>query len=103
MLAAALDARGSRTCSAWLEHRQEAAEGHSQHAEVDETWLIGYLSGVVAGSGIDFLTGTDNVAIFSMSDVYCRANPLGHLATAGTALARELMQQKGIANVPTLP
>lgn len=102
-LVLALEARGSRTCAAWLEHRLEAKEGHTQHAEVDQTWLVGYLSGVVAGSGIDFLADTDNAVIFSMADVYCQANPLGHLAPAGTALARELMQQKGIANVPTLP
>jgi len=99
---AAVDARGSRTCSSWLEHRLEEAEGHTLHAEIDQTWLVGYLSGVVAGSGIDFLVGTDNVSVFSMVDVYCQANPLSNLAPAGTALARELMQQKGIANVPTL-
>lgn len=103
MLAFALEARGSRTCAAWQEHRLEEKEGHTQHTEVDQTWMVGYLSGVVAGSGIDFLADTDNASIFSMTDVYCRANPLGHLAPAGTALARELMQQKGIANVPTLP
>ncbi len=103
MLAAALEARGSRTCAAWQEHRTEEAEGHTQHAEIDQTWLVGYLSGVVAGSGIDFLSDTDNVSIFSMTDVYCHSNPLGHLAPAGTALARQLMQQKGIANIPTLP
>ncbi|MDD5177197.1 MAG: hypothetical protein PHQ05_12325 [Sterolibacterium sp.] len=103
MLAVALESRGSRTCATWQEHRLEEKGGHTQHAEVDQTWLVGYLSGVVAGSGIDFLSDTDNVSIFSMADVYCQANPLGNLATAGTSLARELMQRKGIANIPTLP
>ena len=102
-LALALEARGSRTCAAWQEHRLEETEGHTLHAEVDQTWLVGYLSGVVAGSGIDFMTDTNNASIFSMADVYCQANPFGHLAPAGTALARQLMQQKGIANIPTLP
>lgn len=103
LLVAAVDARGSRSCAAWLEHRLEEAEGHTLHAEIDQTWLVGYLSGVVAGSGIDFLVGTDNASIFSMIDDYCQSHPLGHLAPAGTALARELMRQKGIINVPTLP
>jgi len=103
MLAVAVDARGSRACAAWQEHRLEEAEGHTTQAQVDQTWLVGYLSGVVAGSGIDFLTGTDNDSLFSMADVYCQANPLGHLAQAGTAMARELMEDKGIAHVPTLP
>jgi len=103
MLAAAVEARGSRTCEAWQEHRLEEAEGHTLQSQVDQTWLIGYLSGVVAGSGIDFLTGTENESLFSMADVYCQANPLGHLAPAGTAMARDLMEVKGIAHVSTLP
>lgn len=103
VLVTAVESRGSRTCASWLEHRLEEAEGHTLHAEIDQTWLVGYLSGVVAGSGIDFLVGTDNASIFSMVDVYCRSHPLGQLAPAGTALARELMQQKGITNIPTLP
>lgn len=103
MLVAAVESRGSRACAAWLEDRLEETEGHSQHAEIDQTWLVGYLSGVVAGSGIDFLVGTDNALIFSKIDDYCQAHPREDLARAGTALARELMRQKGIVNVPTLP
>jgi hypothetical protein len=72
------------------------------NAEIDQTWLVGYLSGVVAGSGMDFLIGTDNETIYAMVDDYCQANPQGQLAAAGTDLARGLMAKKGITNIPTL-
>jgi len=101
-LAAAVDSRGARSCAAWLEHRSAQPDGHALSSEIDQTWLVGYLSGVVAGSGMDFLIGTDNESIFLMVDDYCQANPLGQLAAAGTSIARELMVRKGIVNIPTL-
>ena len=101
-LSAAVDSRGSRSCASWQEHRLEQQEGHALNSEIEQTWLVGYLSGVVAGSGMDFLAGTDNESVFKMVDDYCQSNPLGQLAAAGTAVARELMVKKGIVNMPTL-
>lgn len=103
VVAAALDSRGSRPCASWLQHRLEQRDGHALNAEIDQTWLVGYLSGVVAGSGMDFLVGTDNESLYSMVDDYCQANPEGQLAGAGTDLARDLMAKKRIVNIPTLP
>jgi len=102
VLAAAVESRGSRTCASWLEHRLEQPEGHAFNTEIDQTWMVGYLSGLIAGSGIDVLVGTNNVSIFAMVDAYCQAQPNSDLAAAGTSLARELMREKGIVNVPTL-
>jgi len=99
----AYESRGARSCVAWQEYRQDKNAGHPQNAEIYETWLVGYLSGIVAGSGTDFLAGTDNEAVFQMVDVYCGANLLMNLATAGTYVARDLMQQKGLVNRGTLP
>jgi hypothetical protein len=99
----AYESRGARSCVAWQEYRQDKGFGYAQNAEVYETWLIGYLSGVVAGSGIDFLAGTDNQLVFRMVDLYCGQNPLMNLAMAGTAVARDLMQQKRIVNRGTMP
>jgi hypothetical protein len=99
----AYESRGARSCAAWQEYRLDKIAGHPQNAEIYETWLVGYLSGIVAGSGTDFLAGTDNEAVFQMVDVYCGANLLMNLATAGTYVARDLMQQKGIVNRGTLP
>lgn len=101
--ALAYESRGARSCAAWREFRLDEAGGHPQSAAIYQTWLIGYLSGVVAGSGTDFLVGTDNAFVFTMVDAYCGENPLRNLADAGTHVARQLMQQKGIVAVPTLP
>lgn len=57
----------------------------------------------MAGSGTDFLVGTDTESAFRMVDAYCMENPAMNLAGAGTHVARQLMQQKGIVHLPTLP
>lgn len=100
---AAVDSRGSRSCASWEERRLQQQKGHPLNSEIEQTWLVGYLSGLVAGSGMDFLIGTDNETVFAMVDQYCQLNPHGQLAAAGTSIARELMATKGIVNVPTLP
>ncbi|MCX7173377.1 MAG: hypothetical protein NT159_05525 [Proteobacteria bacterium] len=100
---AAVDSRGARSCNDWQQHRQEAIEGHTLNADFSQTWLVGYLSGLVAGSGMDFLVGTKNPVLYSMADELCRKHPEVDLAFIGTAIARDLMQEKRIVNVPTLP
>jgi hypothetical protein len=101
--ALAYESRGARSCVVWQEYRRDQIAGYPLNSETYQTWLIGYLSGIVAGSGMDFLAGTDNESVFLMVDGYCAANPLMNLAAAGTYVARDLMQQKGIVNRGTLP
>ena len=101
--ASAYESRGARSCLGWQESRQDQKTGFSLNAEIYETWLVGYISGIVAGSGTDFLAGTDNKVVFLMVDDFCDANPNMNLAAAGTSVARQLMQEKGIVNRPTLP
>lgn len=99
----AVDSRGARSCDEWQQQRQEAVEGHSLDADINQTWLVGYLSGLVAGSGMDFLAGTKNPTLFRMADDLCKRHPQADLGFIGTAIGRELMQEKRILNVPTLP
>jgi len=101
--ALAYESRGARSCAGWLESRLDQKAGFSLNAEIYETWMVGYLSGIVAGSGTDFFVGTDNEAVFLMVDDFCAANPRMNLSAAGTSVARQLMQEKGIVNRPTLP
>jgi hypothetical protein len=101
--AAAFDSRGARSCGDWTQHRLDAVGGHKLNSDISQTWLVGYLSGMVAGSGMDFLTGTKNPVLFGMADDLCRKYPQADLAFIGTAIARELMQEKDIVNLPTLP
>ena len=102
-IAAAYESRGARSCVGWQQSNAEKKDGYPRNMEVYQTWLIGYLSGIVAGSGMDFLAGTESEAAFQMVDAYCSEHNNMNLAGAGTHLARQLMQQKRIVNVPTLP
>ena len=81
---------GSRSCGTWVSERSLKSLG----ALVNETWLVGYLSGLAYGSDKDFLKGTDNESLFLWVDNYCRANPLKTTFEAGETLHLELIKQK---------
>lgn len=100
---AAYESRGARSCVGWQQSNAAEKDGYPRNMEIYQTWVIGYLSGIVAGSGMDFLAGTQSEAAFVMVDAYCSEHSNMNLAGAGTHVARQLMQQKGIVNVPTLP
>lgn len=102
-LSHAVESRGARSCANWQEGRLAEKEAYSRIAEIDQTWLVGYMSGLVAGSGLDFFAGTDNRTLFAMVDDYCVLTPTGNLATAGVAVARQLTQSKGLIYRGTMP
>jgi len=102
-ISSAYESRGARSCVGWQQSNAEEKDGYPRNMEIYQTWLIGYLSGIVAGSGMDFLAGTESEAAFVMVDTYCSEHNDMNLAGAGTHVARQLMHQKGIVNVPTLP
>lgn len=85
-------ARGARSCALWNENRLDALGGHLLGAQFYQTWLVGYLSGVAAGTGVDLLGGRPNAPLFQRVDRYCAENPGANLAQAGMTVARELMQ-----------
>ena len=84
-------ARGARNCALWTENRIDERGGHLLGAQFYQTWLVGYLSGMAAGTGTDILSGTRNGALFLRVDRYCAENPGANLAQAGATVARELM------------
>lgn len=88
--ASALSTMGVRSCGEWV------ADSKDAYALIRESWLIGYVSGLVVGTGKDFLRGTDIESLFSWVTSYCKKNPLDDLADAGNAFGRELVNKKGI-------
>ncbi len=97
--AAAVEIRGVRTCSKWIEEKRlekSAKEMNRVPVLITRTWFLGYLSGRADQSGKDFLKGTDSDSVFLWLDNYCRDHPQMDLDKAGIALVRELMQMKGI-------
>lgn len=99
VFASAVEIRGSRSCSKWIEEKLATNSTHEMNKIpilITRSWFLGYLSGRADASGKDFLKGTDSESIFLWLDNYCRANPEKSLESGGVALARELMQLKGI-------
>jgi hypothetical protein len=86
-----VEARQAPSCGEWVSHREKS----DTLALGNTSWLLGYLSGLAAGRGKDFLSGTDNGPIYKWMDNYCRTNPLRDVGSGGIALAAELTRKKG--------
>lgn len=82
--------RGAASCGEWVAQRKRA----DTLALANANWLIGYLSGLGAGSGRNILGGRDNAAVLSWMDRYCRAHPLKDVAAGGSALMEEAAGRK---------
>jgi hypothetical protein len=89
LAARAIEVRGIRSCGEWVSDNKTLALGN-------QTWLLGYLSGIAVATGKQVLNGTDNQSIYLWVDNYCRANPLKSLPDAGNALYFELVKQKNL-------
>lgn len=99
LFAAAVELRGSRSCSKWLEEKNLAnsqKEMNKIPVLITKNWFLGYLSGRADATGKNFLKGTDSDSIFVWLDNFCRENPGKDLEQGGIVLTRELMQLKGI-------
>jgi hypothetical protein len=97
--ASAVEIKDLRSCGKWIEEKRlenSTKEMNKIPVLITKSWFLGYLSGRADASGKNFLKGTDNDSIFLWLDNYCHANPQLALDKAGTDLARELMQLKGI-------
>lgn len=88
----ALSTKGARGCGVWVTDR---SAGLSRSVG-NETWFIGYLSGLAVYSNKDILKDTDNDSLYLWVDNYCRSNPLKDISDAGVDLFFELKKQKGL-------
>ncbi|MGO8755313.1 MAG: hypothetical protein ACLQHK_08790 [Gallionellaceae bacterium] len=85
----AVVARGARSCQIWAKDRAE----NSILGVADETWLVGYLSGLAYGSNIDVLQAADNDSIFLWMDEYCKSHPLGNMTGGANRLFSQLKKK----------
>lgn len=85
--ASALTIRGARSCGDWVQGRTADRNTHA------EAWLVGYLSGRAAASGVDLLKGTDNPSLFLWMDNFCRAQPLKDIEDGASELVPELARK----------
>ena len=77
--------RGAPSCGEWVAQRKKA----DTLALANANWLLGYLSGLGAGSGRNVLAGRDNAAVFAAMDKYCREHPFKDAAAGGAAMLEE--------------
>lgn len=72
------------SCGVWAKERGDKTDGYQK------AWLIGYLSGLSAATGVEFWRkdghSLDNESVFLWMDKYCRENPLKLISNG----AREL-------------
>ena len=84
---------GAPSCGEWVAHREKS----DTLALGNAYWLQGFMAGLAAGSGKDFLNGADNAAFNGWMDKYCQANPLRDLVSGAGVLAAELQKGKRAA------
>lgn len=87
----AVEVRGARSCGVWVKDRAEKSE---MRVNANQTWLVGFLSGLALGTDSNFLKHTDNDSLYLWVDNYCQKNPLNDIDDAGQELAIELMKRK---------
>lgn len=75
---------GAQSCGTWISDRSNPS---SVAANLDESWVLGFLSGVgfEGGADINPLEGMDDNGVAGWVDNYCRQNPIVNIATASAA------------------
>jgi hypothetical protein len=91
----ALTVIGDRTCQKWIHDRNAAKKANPSPDEIwqelaDESWLMGFLTGVAVESYTDYLKQPNAEAINIWVDNYCAQHPLNFLGTASHQLYLDL-------------
>jgi hypothetical protein len=88
---------GYRTCETWTKDRAENSSGKLADTfgkSFDETWLVGFMSGVNAATGMYLdnpLGSVDSAIIFDWMDKYCEAHPNRDVSDGGIELFNKLL------------
>ena len=79
---------GARSCGQWM-----GRNANSIDRMVQESWLLGMLSGLALGTKFDFLAQTDAKSIYLWMDNYCQSHPLDNMVQGADALGAELIKR----------
>lgn len=74
---------GLASCAGYMAENESARDMRA-------AWVLGYLSGLNAGSKVDSLRHTDFPSIHAALDLYCKQNPLDQLFDAADAVYAKL-------------
>lgn len=93
--AIAVGVAGGVSCKTWTDVRRNAPD--SPVGARARGWLLGYISGLTAGNGVDFLSEQETSdMLFGYADTYCKNNPSKGLNDAGLRIGLELARSKGL-------
>ena len=84
--------RGHTSCGTWIKERR----AKSWASLASESWLVGYLSGIVVARHQDFLKGTDNESIFLWMDRFCNENLISDTSDGAQEIYLQLTKSKGL-------
>jgi len=84
--------RGLPSCGTWVKDRTERDKDLFSSA-MDETWVLGYLSGLNLYEPRDLLHPIDANSINLWMDNFCNSNPLKDVADGAEALISELRKK----------
>jgi hypothetical protein len=86
---------GYRTCEMWTKDRIKNASGeYSLRKTFDDTWLLGFISGINAATSTYFdnpMGNVDSTIIFDWMDKYCAAHPDRDISDGGIELFNKLV------------
>jgi hypothetical protein len=89
---------GASSCGDWLSERQAAVTTQKPSAALwgESQWILGFIAGANVGIAPDMnlIDGTTGTALMVWVDNYCKEHPLENVATAASALLRELVRRK---------
>ncbi|MGF6837094.1 hypothetical protein QF001_000961 [Paraburkholderia youngii] len=81
----ALSTLGNPSCGMWVKRKTD------QLVDMGNTsWLMGFMTGIAVGTGVDMLANADGESLELWMDNYCQAHPLDNVGTGAAALAIEL-------------
>ena len=84
---------GTSSCGTWTQARRQPVRSYER--EVNEAWVVGFLSGsnliIVDQFDTDILAHRDAQGLWAWIDNYCSAHPLTNIGTAADLLVRELV------------
>ena len=87
--ASAVVVMGAWPCGEWVKNEQ----ADSWEARVQRSWLIGYVSGQAAATGVDVLKGASGPSMILWVTNYCNSNPLDKSHDAAANLFNELVKK----------
>jgi hypothetical protein len=82
---------GSISCKEWIEDR--ASESDYTNKYVDQSWVVGFISGYAVVSGTDSLLDIKIQAMYIWMDKYCASHPLKKVEDGAVNLVHELVRK----------